>query len=213
MAFFRQEYWSGLSFPPPGDLPDPGIGPNLLHWQVDSFPLSHLGSPTFLIAASYSTLASLSHRTLLRCKCSNVEPSYSFLFPGGNQCSWMHLVLYLQTHLLPDVYHNYFSILRSSFSSWFMYPADNISISIFNWHLKFHMSKKQILNHHPLNYSSSWPPSVSKHFIIPASWIKPRDHLRFLFFSHCTCKRVVLLMAPWILECFPSSCANRSNLL
>ena len=25
MGFFRQEYWSGLPFPPPGDLPDPGI--------------------------------------------------------------------------------------------------------------------------------------------------------------------------------------------
>ena len=25
MGFSRQEYWSGLSFPPPGDLPDPGI--------------------------------------------------------------------------------------------------------------------------------------------------------------------------------------------
>ena len=27
MEFSRQEYWSGLSFPPPGDLPDPGITP------------------------------------------------------------------------------------------------------------------------------------------------------------------------------------------
>ena len=27
MGFFRQEYWSGLPFPPPGDLPDPGIQP------------------------------------------------------------------------------------------------------------------------------------------------------------------------------------------
>jgi len=25
MEFSRQGYWSGLSFPPPGDLPDPGI--------------------------------------------------------------------------------------------------------------------------------------------------------------------------------------------
>ena len=25
MGFFRQEYWSGLSCPPPGDLPDPGL--------------------------------------------------------------------------------------------------------------------------------------------------------------------------------------------
>ena len=27
MGFPRQEYWSGWSFPPPGDLPDPGIQP------------------------------------------------------------------------------------------------------------------------------------------------------------------------------------------
>ena len=27
MEFSRQEYWSGLPFPPPGDFPDPGINP------------------------------------------------------------------------------------------------------------------------------------------------------------------------------------------
>ena len=27
MEYFRQEYWSGLPFPTPGDLPDPGIKP------------------------------------------------------------------------------------------------------------------------------------------------------------------------------------------
>ena len=30
MGFSRQEYWSGLSFPPPGDHPDPGIEPSSL---------------------------------------------------------------------------------------------------------------------------------------------------------------------------------------
>ena len=30
MGFSRQEYWSGLQFPSPGDLPDPGIKPGLL---------------------------------------------------------------------------------------------------------------------------------------------------------------------------------------
>ena len=48
MRFSRQEYGSGLPFPPPGDLPDPGMEPTLLnlqHWQGDSLPLSHLGSP------------------------------------------------------------------------------------------------------------------------------------------------------------------------
>ena len=37
MGFPRQEYWSGLPFPPPGDLPDPGIERRLLrllYWQV-----------------------------------------------------------------------------------------------------------------------------------------------------------------------------------
>ena len=48
-GFSSQEYWSGLPFCPSGDLPDPGIepmspaNPCLLHWQVDSLPLSHLG--------------------------------------------------------------------------------------------------------------------------------------------------------------------------
>ena len=38
MGFPRQEYWSGLPFPPPGGLPDPGIEPHLLRWQADSLP-------------------------------------------------------------------------------------------------------------------------------------------------------------------------------
>ena len=29
-GFSRQEYWSGLPFPPPGDLPDPGVEPTSL---------------------------------------------------------------------------------------------------------------------------------------------------------------------------------------
>ena len=45
MGFPRQEYWSGLPFPSPGDLPDPGIEPAFPTSQVDSLPLSHLGSP------------------------------------------------------------------------------------------------------------------------------------------------------------------------
>ena len=41
----RQGQWSGWPSSTPGDLPDPGIEPDLLYWQVDSLPLSHLGSP------------------------------------------------------------------------------------------------------------------------------------------------------------------------
>ena len=46
MKFSRQEYWSRLSFPTPGDLPDPGIDPHLLHLlQADSLLLMTPGKP------------------------------------------------------------------------------------------------------------------------------------------------------------------------
>ena len=41
----RQEYWSGLRFPAPGDHPDPGIPLVSPVWQADSLPLSHQGNP------------------------------------------------------------------------------------------------------------------------------------------------------------------------
>ena len=44
MGFPRQEYWSGLLFPSPGDLPNPGSNLQLLHWQMGSLPPSHQGS-------------------------------------------------------------------------------------------------------------------------------------------------------------------------
>ena len=36
MGFSRQEYWSGLPFPSPGDLPNPGIEPRPPAWEADS---------------------------------------------------------------------------------------------------------------------------------------------------------------------------------
>ena len=40
-----QEYRSELPFPPPGDLPNPGVRPVCPTLQANSLPLSHLGSP------------------------------------------------------------------------------------------------------------------------------------------------------------------------
>ena len=45
MGFSRKEYWSGLPFPSPGALPDPGIEPMSPALQADSLPLSQWGSP------------------------------------------------------------------------------------------------------------------------------------------------------------------------
>ena len=38
MEFSKQEFWSGLSFPSPGDLPDPGIEPRSLALWADALP-------------------------------------------------------------------------------------------------------------------------------------------------------------------------------
>ena len=45
MKFSRQEYWSGLPYPPPGDLPDPGTKPRSPALQADSLPSKTSGKP------------------------------------------------------------------------------------------------------------------------------------------------------------------------
>ena len=45
MGFSRQEYWSGLPFPSPGDLPDPGIEPGSPAFQADALPSEPPGKP------------------------------------------------------------------------------------------------------------------------------------------------------------------------
>ena len=47
MGFSRQEYWSGLPFPSPGDLPDPGIEPGSPTLQADALSSEPPGSHLF----------------------------------------------------------------------------------------------------------------------------------------------------------------------
>ena len=66
MGFFRQEYWSGLPFPSPGDLPEPGTEPGFPALQADSLPLAKLKLNSFqLCYYSFSSMFfmffSLSH--------------------------------------------------------------------------------------------------------------------------------------------------------
>ena len=64
MGFSRQEYWGGLPFPPPGDLPNPGmysmsaVAPTL---QADSLPLSHH------FPSRYDSLPLFSQSQLVQC--------------------------------------------------------------------------------------------------------------------------------------------------
>ena len=61
MGFSKQEYWSGLPFPSPGDLSNPGIEAGSPALQTDALPSEPLGKPTsFRISPSseYSGLIS-----------------------------------------------------------------------------------------------------------------------------------------------------------
>ena len=51
-GYHRQEDWSGLPFPSPGDIPDSRIESVSPALQADSLPLSHLGSPNLGIRGS-----------------------------------------------------------------------------------------------------------------------------------------------------------------
>ena len=88
MGFPRQEYWTGLPFPLPGDLSDPGIEPvfcHLLHWQADSLPLSHLGSTKNLKFSGSVTSDSLQPHALQYARPSCLSPSPRVC---SNSCPW-----------------------------------------------------------------------------------------------------------------------------
>ena len=61
MGFSRQEYWTGVPFPSPEDLPDPGIEPGSPALQADALtseppgkPMIHLGDDNFCFRTLYS---------------------------------------------------------------------------------------------------------------------------------------------------------------
>ena len=56
MGFSRQEYWSGLTFPSPGDLPNPEIEPGSPALQADSLPTELQGKRVDTIKSAYSGL-------------------------------------------------------------------------------------------------------------------------------------------------------------
>ena len=54
MGFSRQEYWSGLPFPSPGDLPDPGIEPRSPTLHPDALTFAPPGKPFYLLIINFN---------------------------------------------------------------------------------------------------------------------------------------------------------------
>ena len=60
MGVSRQEYWSRLPFPPPGDLPNPGTEPRSPTMQADSLPVELPGKPQLYPSEVVSNKSGLS---------------------------------------------------------------------------------------------------------------------------------------------------------
>ena len=80
-GFSRQEHWSGLPFPSPGDICDPGIEPRSPTFQVDSLPSEPPGKPKNTGVGSLSLLQGIfptqgSNQGLLHCRWILYQLSY-----------------------------------------------------------------------------------------------------------------------------------------
>ena len=82
MGYFRQEYWNGLPFPPPGDHPDPAnelTSPASPALQTGSLPLEPPGKPVNLKLLIYYYLPK-QHFQFARTICYHL-----IMFPGGSE--------------------------------------------------------------------------------------------------------------------------------
>ena len=76
MGFSRQEYWSGLPFPSPGDLPDPGVEPRSPALQADALPSKPPGKSIYIYIYIYYTLLYIKYILLFTlCKSDQVPGS------------------------------------------------------------------------------------------------------------------------------------------
>ena len=83
MGFSRQEYWSGLPFPSPGDLSNPEIEPGSPTLQADALPSETAGKPKNTGVGSLSLLQQIfpiqeSNWGLLHCRQILYQLSYHF---------------------------------------------------------------------------------------------------------------------------------------
>ena len=99
-GFSRQEYWSGLPCPPPGDLSNPGIKPRSPALQADLLPSELPGQPKNTGVGSLSLLQSIFltqelNHGLLHCRQIPYQLSY--------QGSPMHLYTYINIFIFYDI--------------------------------------------------------------------------------------------------------------
>ena len=76
MGHPRQDYWSGLLCPPPGDIPDPGIKPATPALQADSLLLRQQGGPTLVQSVPHILQDGLGVINISSCMFQNFTPPF-----------------------------------------------------------------------------------------------------------------------------------------
>ena len=96
MGFPRQEYWRGLPFPSPGDLPNPGMEPGFPALQADTLPSGPPGKA--VLRASYGLMFVSSQIQMLKSQLPNMTvivcEALGGAFSHGVKASWKELVSY-----------------------------------------------------------------------------------------------------------------------
>ena len=106
MEFSRQEYWSGLPFPSPGDLPHLGIKPCSPAFQADSLPSESPGKPSS-VQFSYSVVSDSATPWTIACQASlsiNNSQSLLKLMSIESVTPSNHLILCCPLLLLPSIF-------------------------------------------------------------------------------------------------------------
>ena len=108
MGFCRQEYWSGLPFPSPGDLPNPEMEPSLPHCRQILYRLSHQKSPPIYMFTFIKNCQMLKSLYCFHCPCQQMKAPTA---PWSHQ----HLVLFFLFFLSSFIFLNalIFSLLVS----------------------------------------------------------------------------------------------------
>ena len=86
MEFSRQEYWNGLPFLSPGDLPQPGIEPRSVASQADSLPSEPPGKP--ITGREFKQTQGDSKREILPAAVHWVTKSQTWLHEGTQTINW-----------------------------------------------------------------------------------------------------------------------------
>ena len=163
-GFSRQEYWSGLPCPLPGDLPDPGIEPRTPSLQADSLPSEPPGKPSPLLMQEQN-------EEVLASFCSNLPASYTCKLKPCTSlwCSDLSRRFDFLRQSLKEV---------STLKPLFYYVRTRSCLCLFQWSAGIHMveaSKKPGLC--PLKKLGSpaalcWLFKISVHESITAKWQK-----------------------------------------